>query len=433
MPKGVLLSYKGILNHAAAKFKLLNISKGSKLCLSFNIGFVASIWQVLVPLLSGATLFIYDNDLIRKPYHFFKQVEKDNIVAVSVSPHTLQAYMEYVKIKRQKISFMKTSYIILTGEKLQSNLVNEFYETHHTATLINAYGQTECSDDTYHYVIPRSFSSPNVPIGTPISNIKGFILNDNLKEDDIGELYIGGIGVSKAYLHDKDLTSIKFVDLSLFKTPLYRTGDYVRKNADGIIIYIGRIDNQVKIRGHRVELEEIEAAINNFQGISQSIVRMVDLNETGKILETIYIGTQTIDKSALQKFLKKELPDYMIPVKFTQVESFTYTPNGKIDRNNIDTIDITEAVTNDLKLKNEISELQQRAFTTIKTNLDETVFSNITIDTDLSSVGIDSITFIKIIVALESEFNFEFEDEMLLITAFPTIKSMIKYMESKIK
>jgi amino acid adenylation domain-containing protein len=432
IPKGVLLSYKGILNHAAAKAELLNISKDSKLCLSFNVGFVASIWQILVPLLSGATLLIYDNDLIKKPYHFLKQAEIDNIVAVSVTPHTLQAYMQYVKIKKQKISFANTSYIILTGEKLQSTLVDEFYETHHTATLINAYGQTECSDDTFHYMIPRSVSFQYVPIGTPISNIKGFILNDNLNEDDIGELYIGGVGVSKGYLHNKDLTNIKFVNLSLFETSLYRTGDYVKKNAYGIVTYIGRIDNQNKIRGHRVELEEIEAVIDSFQGIAQAIVRAVDLSDTDKILEAIYVGTHDIDKGTLQEFLKKKLPDYMIPVKFTQIESFVYTPNGKIDRKSIDSTIVANIEKNSSKTDSELSELYQRAFAVIKSKLDEAVFSNITIDTNLSGVGIDSITFIKIVVSLEAEFDFEFDDEMLLFTAFPTLRAMIEYVESKV-
>lgn len=432
VPKGVLLSYKGILNHATAKAKLLKISKNSRFCLSFNIGFVASIWQIMVPLLNGATLLIYDNDLIKKPYYFFKQAEKDNVIAISVTPQTLQAYMEYVKIKKQKISFVNISCIILTGEKLQFNLVNEFYKTHCSVILINAYGQTECSDDTYHYVIPRSFSAQYVPIGYPISNITGFILNNNLKEDNVGELYIGGVGVSKGYLYNKDLTNIKFVKLPLFETLLYRTGDFVRKDADGILTYIGRIDNQVKIRGHRVALEEIEAIIDNYEGISQSIVRLIYLNEQDKILEAIYVGIQNIDKIALQEYLKKRLPDYMIPVKFTQITSFAYTSNGKIDRKNIDTTSVIDFKGNGSKGNEDLSELYQKAFSIIKNNLDERIFSNITIDTKLSDVGIDSITFVKIVVSLEAEFNIEFDYEMLLFTEFSKIRSVIKYVESKV-
>lgn len=431
-PKGVLLNYKGILNHAEAKIELLNITQDSKICLSFNIGFVASIWQILVPILKGATLILYDKNLIKKPYQFFKQIENDRLSMISITPNTLSAYMEYMTFDKYKLPLQELKFIILTGEKVNEKLILKFYELYEHITLINAYGQTECSDDTYHYIIPRSIKSGNIPIGTPIKNIYGFILNENFDEDDFGELYIGGIGVTQGYLHDQELTDTKFIKLPIFDCPLYKTGDLVKKFDDETLVYIGRTDNQVKIRGYRIALEEIETSINSFQGVIQTVVRTIDLNETDKILEAVYVGMKIIDKKALQEFLINRLPEYMIPSKFTQIESFSCTPNGKIDRNNIDVSTALSDGMDAQKSKDELSELENKIFSTIKTNLDEAVFPHISIETDLTGVGIDSITFIKIVVSLEEVFDFEFDDEMLLFTAFPTLNSMIEYVKSKI-
>lgn len=430
IPKGVLLNYKGILNHASAKVDLLNLTQNSRLCLSFNIGFVASIWQILVPILIGAELFIYEKDLIKKPYLFFKQVEADNIIAVSVTPHTLQGYLEYIKVKKQKLPLLNITHIILTGEKVSSSLVKEFYEDYDSIKLINAYGQTECSDDTYHYVIPHSFNGVHVPIGTPINDMTGFVLKDDYTENNVGELFIGGVGVGNGYISNQELTDRKFVKLPLFNAPLFRTGDWVQRMEDGNLTYLGRVDNQVKIRGYRVELEEIEAHLNQFNGIKQSVVSTLETSKTNKVLEAFYISDNTINAKDITDYLSTKLPEYMIPVVFRRVKDFIETTNGKIDRKRLsDCVVLEDSLTNNSFTI--LSGKQKKVFEIIVSTI-ESVIGDVTLETELAGAGVDSITFIKIVVALEGEFDFEFDDEMLLITAFPTIKSMIDYVESKV-
>ena len=121
----------------------------------------------------------------------------------------------------------------------------------------------------------------------------------------------------------------------------------------------------------------------------------------------------------------------MISSKFTQIDSFSYLPNGKIDRKNVNVLTCHFHETNDMRIVNGLSDLQQKAFDIIKSNLDESVFPNINIDADLTSAGINSIMFIKIAVSLETEFDFEFDDEMLLFTAFSTLRSITEYVELK--
>lgn len=186
-------------------------------------------------------------------------------------PQSLYAYISYIGSKHQKLPLPKMKQIILTGEKVDKVVVEKFYENYDHITLINAYGQSECSDDTFHYEIPQSFIDGDIPIGRPIPNIKYLILDENLNEvsnGEKGELCIGGVCLLQSYLNNQQLTNEKFVDVS--GEFFYRTGDIVRLNLNNDVVYLGRADNQIKIRGHLVEPEEIEAHLNQIAGINQA-------------------------------------------------------------------------------------------------------------------------------------------------------------------
>ena len=436
LPKGVLLSYEGVLNHIEAKISLLNLTAQVRFCLSFNIGFVASIWQILTPILLGAQLFIYDNDLIKKPYQFLEQIERDEVNVVSMIPHSLYGYCQYIENKHQKLQLLNMQHIILTGEKVDKIVVKSFYEKYNHISLINAYGQSECSDDTFHYIIPQNASLKEIPIGKPIHNISYHILDESFEEvatGEKGELYIGGTCLSQCYLNNDKLTKEKFVIIS--NATYYRTGDIVKLNENQDVICVGRADNQIKIRGYRVEPEEIEANLNQIKGIEQSIVIALETNEIDKILGAFYTSDINIKPKDISNYLSDKLPSYMIPSVFKRVEIFILNANGKIDRNKvldckeIKYIDETEKTSD----ANTLTDIQKSVFKVIISSLSEKVSDNISLDMDFNSAGIDSITFVTTIVALESEFDFEFDDEMLLITKFPTVKSMVEYVESKVK
>lgn len=434
MPKGVLLTYEGIINHIKTKISLLNLTYESNLCLSFNIGFVASIWQILTPILLGAQLYIYDNTLIKKPYQFLEQLERDKINVVSMIPHSLYGYFKYIGDKHKKLALSNMKHIILTGEKVDKIVVERFYKEYNNISLINAYGQSECSDDTFHYVIPRNLTSGDIPIGKPIQNILYQILNENLEkvsDEEKGELYIGGICLSQCYLNNEQLTKEKFVSIS--NCIYYRTGDIVKLNENKDVVYLGRADNQIKIRGYQVEPEEVEAHLNQIEGIKQSVVIALKTSEIDKILGAYYICEIDIDAKDIIDYLSSKLPSYMIPSVFKRVENFIENANGKIDRKKV--LECTEIKSGDailnVSFSDELTDVQKRAFEVIVVSLSEKVSDNVSLDMDFNIIGLDSITFIQTIVALECEFNFEFEDEMLLITKFPTVKSMVEYVESK--
>lgn len=438
-PKGVLLTYEGILNHTEAKINLLNLTSQSRLCLSFNIGFVASIWQIIAPLLIGAQLFIYENDLIKNPYRLFQQLERDEIDAVSMIPQALYAYCHYFGSRHEKLSLPKMKHIILTGEKVDKLVVNKFYEKYSHISLINAYGQSECSDDTFHYKIPQNVTNEEIPIGKPVQHILYRILDENLNDVSIGEkgeLYIGGICLAKSYLNNKTLTKEKFIKIS--GDVFFRTGDIAISKQNQDVVYLGRADNQLKIRGYLVEAEEVEAHLHEIPGIEQTVVLAKKSNEMEQILYAYYTSGDFIDPENIFDYLAPKLPTYMIPTVFKRVKYFLLNPNGKVDRKRIVECEEVKRDENSSDkapvLSDEsITVIQKRAFDVIVSNVREETSASVTLDSDFNSIGINSIAFIRTVVALESEFDFEFDDEKLQISEFPTIKSMTEYVASKIK
>ena len=213
----------------------------------------------------------------------------------------------------------------------------------------------------------------------------------------------------------------------------YRTGDIVKQNENKDVVCLSRVENQIKIRGYRVEPEEIETYLNQIEGIKQSVVTALETSEIDKILEAYFTSEISIDSKEIANYLSTKLPAYMIPSVFKRVEKFIENANGKIDRKRVlECVEVKDddALTN-IMLSDKLTNIQKRVFDVIIANLGEKVTDNVSLDMDFNSIGLDSITFIKTVVALEREFNFEFDDEMLLITKFPTVKSMVEYVESK--
>ncbi|MDD2261847.1 MAG: AMP-binding protein [Clostridia bacterium] len=350
-------------------------------------------------------------------------------------PHSLYSYLQYFGDKHPKLTLPDMKYIILTGEKVDKIVAKKFYREYNHISLINAYGQSECSDDTFHYEIPRNFITGDIPIGKPIQNISYHILNENLEKvasEEKGELYIGGICLSQCYLNNEQLTKEKFVTVT--GSTFYRTGDIAKQDENKDVVYLGRADNQIKVRGYRIEPEEIEAHLNQMEGIKQSVVIALETNEIDIILGAYYISEIDIDVKDITNYLTLKLPSYMIPSIFKRIEKFFENTNGKIDRNRV--LECAEVKTDDaipdVSISDELTGVRKRAFEVIIDNLSEKVTDNVSLNMDFNSIGLDSITFIKIIITIEDEFGFEFDDEMLLITKFPTVKSMVEYVESKV-
>ena len=349
-PKGVMIEHRSIVNYILTAIREYNFTSDDQILQFSSICFDASIEEIFGSLLSGATLVLRTEDMLRSSEDFWQYCQKWQLTVLGIpTAYWHQLVSELTPTVLPILSNIKR--IIVGGEAIQPAKVKQW----HTITanysplpqLFNGYGPTEATIVTTIY----EFTSPivnNVPIGRPLSNIQVYILDTFLQPVPVGvagELHIGGAGLARGYLNRPELTQEKFIPdpfSNYSDSRLYKTGDLARYLPDGNIEYLGRIDNQVKIRGFRIELGEIETVLSQYSAVKTAIV-MAREDETEQKRLVAYVVSQAEGISAqqeqsllpvteLRQFLKAKLPEYMVPSAFVILESLPLTSNGKVDR-----------------------------------------------------------------------------------------------------
>jgi amino acid adenylation domain-containing protein len=324
-PKGVMLEHKGVVNRLEWQIRELNINSSDVILQKTPFSFDVSVWELLLPLMCGA------KEVIAKPNghkdsQYLAQIIKDEEIT------TIHFVPSMLSVINQEPLFVQNSHylkrVVCSGEALALRLVKEYYKLHQ-APIYNLYGPTEASIDVTSYKCPRDTSKLNtIPIGKAIDNIRLHILDKNLNyvpKGVVGELYIEGVGVARGYLNNPELSKKVFINHN--NKRLYKTGDLVKVLPDGNIEYISRSDNQVKLRGLRIELQEIEQQLLNIKEIQEAIVVVKDDNLVAYI--TI---NENIDIEKIKEELSKTLTEYMIPSHIEILTNMPLTPNGKADR-----------------------------------------------------------------------------------------------------
>ncbi|MCC9018873.1 non-ribosomal peptide synthetase [Flavobacterium lipolyticum] len=332
-PKGVMIEHKSILNHARWSIKNYKFSEGDNVAKYLNFAFDASAEEIYPTLLSGATLnFIPEDCLTNIPR--LNEYLIDNNMSVLVLPSVM--LQEFTKCKNTTLRML-----IVGGEKIEDANKNNF-------EVFNHYGPTETTVTCLSYQLKKQNKNIFAPIGNPIDNASVIILDTNGKlvpKGMIGELHIGGVGLSRGYLNNPILTNEKFVTNPYNSNEkLYKSGDLARRLPDGKIEFIGRKDEQVKIRGYRIELGEIEHAILNLEEIENTVVQIRKSTTGENDLIAFIVATNKQKTSQLRASLKAYLPDYMIPSYFIQVDQFKLTSNGKVDKKDLETFDLSTIV-----------------------------------------------------------------------------------------
>ncbi len=432
MPKGVEVTRNALFNFIEGVSEIIDFSAGKRIACLTTVSFDIFFLESLMALYKGLNVILANEDEQRNPKLMAKLIQENNIDMIQLTPSRMQLLLNHDK----NLSCLKNvKEIMIGGEPFPLGLLKTLQENT-TAKIYNMYGPTET---TIWSTVSDLTNKERVDIGQPIKNTKIYIVDESLyilPNGKAGEICIAGKGLAKGYVGKNDLTAENFIYLPQNpEIKVYRTGDLGRYRDDGNLEYLGRTDNQVKVRGYRIEPEEIESHLNQFEGVNQSVVIALETSDTDKILQAFYTSANNINAKEISDYLSTKIPAYMIPSIFKRVEEFIQTANGKIDRKMVlECVEIEPAdVMFEISVSDGLTNTQKRAFEVIVSNLKEKSLDNVSFDTDFSSVGLDSITFITTIVALEGEFDFEFDDEMLLITKFPTIRSMVEYVESKVQ
>lgn len=350
-PKGVMIEHRGVVS-LVKNVRYVDIRPTDRFLQLSDIAFDAATFEIWGALLNGGQLHIVSNSLdFMADLSRFQQYVEHNKVSILWLTKSL---FDYLYLQEPTL-FRSLRYLLIGGEALNKQLVQQLIASpDKPACLINGYGPTENTTFSCVYDITiENNLSKSVPIGKPISNRTCYVLDNHqqlLPFGTFGELYVGGVGLARGYLNQEELTAEKFIwhqfEKSCKPVRLYRTGDLVHYLPHGNLEYLGRVDNQIKIRGFRVELEEIEAQLLQLSVIQMAVV-IVSSNATNKQLIAYIVPsnkTEVLDITLLKKQLSVFLPDYMIPTHIVSLEKIPLNANGKIDRKALPVFDETNLI-----------------------------------------------------------------------------------------
>jgi amino acid adenylation domain-containing protein len=325
-PKGVMIEHRGLLNLALAQAEAFGVAASSRVLQFASTSFDASVSEMFSTFVAGGTLYLLARDELL-PGALEQALRRLAISVVTLPPSLLTV------LSSDALPDLRT--VVSAGEACTPEIVRRWAVGRR---FINAYGPTE----TTVCVTLGDISVPERAawIGRPIRNVRAVVLDalgNPVGTDAVGELWVGGVGVARGYVGRPDLTAERFRPDSsggLAGERLYRTGDQVRKLENGLFEYVGRIDDQIKVRGYRIEPAEIESLLVQQPGVSQAVVLLRE-DQGGNASLVAYVcseGATTPDVSGIREALQAKLPGYMIPNAFVTLSEWPRTPTGKVDR-----------------------------------------------------------------------------------------------------
>jgi len=416
-PKGVMITHSNLVNFTRLVPKVLDMFDDDIYLQTASITYALSVRQIFVPLSHGVKLVIANPMAIQDPIELFKLIKDEKISLVDFVPSHWRScnviLNEMNETDRADLLNNNLRRIVTVGESLLPDLPSDWKNKfNHDAQIVNIFGQTETTGIITNFKVTENNLniSSVVPIGEPIPDTNVHILDpENLspvKNGEVGELCISNPCVGKGYLNDPGLTESKFVHNKIGNSnyPLYRTGDFARLSVNGSIEYLGRSDQQVKIRGIRVELGEIESVI-----LRKSAVKNVALvPQTRTNLGTFLVAflsakeNQVINADDLKIFVKDNLPTHMIPVSFIILDELPRNPNGKIDRKKLMEYKVP-ANEIDLSEDSSLSETEQKLVSIWKKLLETNSVKKT--DNFFDDLGGDSLLAVHIFLEIEKEFG----------------------------
>ncbi|MCX6468631.1 MAG: amino acid adenylation domain-containing protein [Corynebacteriales bacterium] len=328
-PKGVTVSHAAIANRLAWMQDRYPIGDDDAVLLKTPVTFDVSVWELFWPLTTGATMVIADPDGHRDPRYLADLIDREQITTAHFVPSMMAAFVD---VHRDATSLVSVRQVFASGEALTPATAHAMRAITPNARLHNLYGPTEAAVDVTHHEV--SADDVTVPIGRPGWNTVTRVLDARLQPvapGIVGELYLGGTQLARGYASRPDLTADRFVadPIGGPGERLYRTGDLVRWTPDGELDYLGRSDFQVKIRGQRLELGEVEAVLAAVPGVSVAAATVVG---TGGDERLVGYLAGDIDLDAVERHVRAELPAYMCPDTYVVVDEMPRSAAGKIDR-----------------------------------------------------------------------------------------------------
>lgn len=340
-PKGAAVPHRQIINRLEWMWQAYPFGPTEVSCQKTALNFVDSLWELLGPLLQGSPTVIIPDATLRNPQRLIAALAEQRVSRLWLVPSLLRVLLDATSNLAERLPHL--TFWVTSGEALPVDLFERFRAELPQATLYNLYGTSEAWDVTWYAPPPEAdFSGlSQVPIGRPLGNVQTYVLNEWLQPVPVGvvgELHVGGFGLADGYVNRPELTTRIFLANPFSADPearFYKTGDLARYRPDGSLELVGRSDHQVKIRGYRIELGEIEAVLQRHPAVNQAVVVAREDGPAGERRLVAYVkpASQTAPAVAdLRDFLRRKLPDYLVPAAFVLLPEFPLTPSGKINR-----------------------------------------------------------------------------------------------------
>lgn len=419
-PKGVMVTHKNIVR-LVKNNKFINFDKDEHILQTGSIVFDACTFEIWGSLLNGFELHIITKFHLLDPIYLKNYIDTNKITSLFITTQLFNQLGD-----ADPLIFMNMKNLLTGGESVSVGHMNTINQNNPNLNIIHCYGPTENTTFSTCYNVPKHKFKNTVPIGSPISNSTCYVVFPSGHLCPIGvpgELWVGGDGVSNGYLNNKELTKEKFINNPFGKGKIYKTGDLVKWLPDGNIEFIGRIDNQVKVRGFRIELNEIDSKILSYPNIKYSTTITQEVNNS-KVICSYFVSNETIDINDLKMYLQNSLPYFMIPSYIMQLDHFELNINGKIDKKYLPSDFRKVKRTRKIEIPKTNTEI--KIFNIFKKVLN---IDDISISDDLfKDLQGDSLTAMKIqIEALSNNINLDYAD----IFKYSTIKTLSAHINNE--
>ncbi|MGB7600370.1 MAG: amino acid adenylation domain-containing protein [Candidatus Sulfotelmatobacter sp.] len=337
VPKGVEGTHRASMNRFSWMWKAYPFKSDEVCCQKTNLGFVDSIWEIFGPLLAGVPNVIIPQEAVRDPEEMLQVLARERVTRIVLVPSLLRTLLDHARDLQARVPDLKLW--SCSGEILPADLAKRFREAFPEATLLNIYGASEVAADVTCHQVSESDIASSVAIGRPISNTQVYLVDEYGEPAPIGirgQIFVGGDNLAQGYLNRPELTAERFVANWLapqLSPRLYRTGDLGRFRGNGEIEYLGRVDNQVKLRGMRIELGEIESVLAAHDDVAEAVVMVNGEGEQQKLSAHLVMKNHSEPSAGeLRRYLRTKLPEHMVPAGYWRVEALPLLPSGKVNR-----------------------------------------------------------------------------------------------------
>ncbi|WP_198299772.1 non-ribosomal peptide synthetase [Tumebacillus avium] len=420
-PKGVMIEHRNVVRLLRTDGLQYEFSEQDVFSVAHSFCFDVSVWEMYGALFFGGTAVIVPKAVTQDPQQFRQLLEREGVTVLSQTP-TAFSSLAQEDVAHPERALQAVRYVIFAGEALKPALLHRFHEKYPKTRLINMYGITETTvHSTFKEITEHHILHNESNIGRPIPTLSMYLFDRYGKLAPFGvtgEIYVGGDGVARGYLNRPELTSQRFLQNPYREETMYRSGDLARWLPGGEMEYLGRIDHQVKIRGFRIELGEVESRLLAHPAIEEVIVLDREDEQGQKYLCAYFVADAQLTLSALRTFLAQDLPGYMVPSYFVQLDALPRTANGKTDRRSLPQPDLSVALGVEYEAPRNETEEQLAAIWA-----DVLGRGQLGINDDFFLLGGDSIKVIHLI----SRMNKQLSAQIAIndIYRHPTIKGLI--------